>query len=77
MLLIPPTLLRDKPHSPYLSILNEGFRIGGVGKHRITNGTALGYGIYLAQDGMTSMGYAAGADRIFACRGEWFFLAIN
>ncbi|KAL1716561.1 hypothetical protein EV715DRAFT_275002 [Schizophyllum commune] len=50
------------------SILNEGFRIGGVGKHRITNGTALGYGIYLAQDGMTSMGYAAGADRIFACR---------
>ncbi|KAL1712312.1 hypothetical protein EV715DRAFT_278064 [Schizophyllum commune] len=50
------------------SILNEGFRIGGVGKHRITNGSLLGYGIYLAQDGMTSMGYAAGADRIFACR---------
>ncbi|KAL1698759.1 hypothetical protein EV121DRAFT_284575 [Schizophyllum commune] len=50
------------------SILNEGFRIGGVGKHRITNGSVLGYGIYLAQDGMTSMGYAAGADRIFACR---------
>ncbi|KAI4520785.1 ADP-ribosylation [Schizophyllum commune Loenen D] len=50
------------------SILNEGFRIGGVGKHRITNGSVLGYGIYLAQDGMTSMGYAAGADRMFACR---------
>ncbi|KAI5894927.1 ADP-ribosylation [Schizophyllum commune H4-8] len=50
------------------SILSEGFRIGGVGKHRVTNGTAMGYGIYLAQDGETSMDYALGADRIFACR---------
>ncbi|KAL1674934.1 hypothetical protein EV122DRAFT_293096 [Schizophyllum commune] len=36
----------------------------------ITNGSVLGYGIYLAQDGMTSMGYAAGADRIFLLLGR-------
>lgn len=37
------------------------------------NGTAMGYGIYLAQQAATSVGYTADAAsptcRIFACRG--------
>ncbi|KAF9073955.1 hypothetical protein BDP27DRAFT_1416651 [Rhodocollybia butyracea] len=50
------------------SILSNGFRIGGVKKHRIANGTAMGYGVYLAFDSMVSLQYAQGANRIFACR---------
>ncbi|KAJ3784464.1 ADP-ribosylation [Lentinula aff. detonsa] len=50
------------------SILNGGFRIGGVGSHRVVNGTMLGFGVYLAASAATSIGYAAGANRIFACR---------
>ncbi|KAK7464892.1 hypothetical protein VKT23_006101 [Stygiomarasmius scandens] len=50
------------------SILTGGFRIGGMNGHPVKNGAALGHGIYLAKDGMTSVGYAVGADRIFGCR---------
>ncbi|KAJ7207131.1 hypothetical protein GGX14DRAFT_456314 [Mycena pura] len=50
------------------SILSRGFRIGGVGGHPVLNGTAAGYGIYLAPDPQTSLYYAQGANRMFACR---------
>ncbi|KAF5357739.1 hypothetical protein D9757_011954 [Collybiopsis confluens] len=50
------------------SILDNGFRIGGVGGQRVVNGTALGYGVYLATQSATSVGYALGGNRIFACR---------
>ncbi|KAI0043689.1 hypothetical protein FA95DRAFT_1574951 [Auriscalpium vulgare] len=50
------------------SILKGGFRIGGMGGQAVVNGTALGYGIYLAGDAATSMGYTVGGNRMFACR---------
>ncbi|VDC00323.1 unnamed protein product [Peniophora sp. CBMAI 1063] len=50
------------------SILSSGFRIGGIGNHKVINGTAFGTGIYLATSAQTSMQYAPDADRIFACR---------
>ncbi|KAF7292775.1 PARP catalytic domain-containing protein [Mycena indigotica] len=50
------------------SILNGGFKIGGVGGHAHVNGHCEGYGVYLAQDFNLSLGHAAGATRIFACR---------
>ncbi|KAF9032673.1 ADP-ribosylation [Hymenopellis radicata] len=50
------------------SILNNGFRIGGLGGHGVVNGTALGYGVYLATDPNLSLQYARNASRIFACR---------
>ncbi|KAE9407487.1 ADP-ribosylation, partial [Gymnopus androsaceus JB14] len=50
------------------SILDNGFRIGGVGGQPVVNGTAMGYGVYLATHSATSVGYALGGDRIFACR---------
>ncbi|KAF9032668.1 ADP-ribosylation [Hymenopellis radicata] len=50
------------------SILNTGFRIGGVGGHAIVNGTGQGYGVYLATDPNLSLGHASSASRIFACR---------
>ncbi|KAG5643393.1 hypothetical protein DXG03_001008 [Asterophora parasitica] len=53
------------------SILNGGFRIGGVGDQRVVNGTAMGYGIYFATHAATSLGYAMGGNKIFACRGAW------
>jgi len=52
-------------------ILKGGFRIGGMNGHPVKNGAALGHGIYLAKDGMTSVGYAMDADRIFGCRGKY------
>jgi hypothetical protein len=51
------------------SILKGGFRIGGQNGHAVTNGTALGHGVYLAQSAATSIGYAMGSNRIFACKG--------
>lgn len=50
------------------SIIANGLRIGGIGGHRVTNGRAAGYGVYLGEESATSMGYAMGADRMFACR---------
>ncbi|KAF8885273.1 hypothetical protein CPB85DRAFT_1396815 [Mucidula mucida] len=50
------------------SILNNGFRIGGLGGHAIVNGAVLGYGVYLATDPNLSLSYARSASRIFACR---------
>ncbi|KAF8885277.1 hypothetical protein CPB85DRAFT_1337235 [Mucidula mucida] len=50
------------------SILNSGFRIGGMGGHAIVNGTLQGYGVYLAADPNLSLGHAPNATRIFACR---------
>lgn len=52
-------------------ILQGGFKIGGIGGHPISNGTSLGYGIYLGAAAATSLGYAAGGNRIFACRGTF------
>ncbi|KAJ7207041.1 hypothetical protein GGX14DRAFT_635855, partial [Mycena pura] len=49
-------------------ILSGGFRIGGVGGHRIVNGTGQGYGVYLAEDASLALGHSAGANRMFACR---------
>ncbi|KAF7291492.1 PARP catalytic domain-containing protein [Mycena kentingensis (nom. inval.)] len=50
------------------SILSGGFRIGGVGRHKIINGAALGHGIYLASNPAMSLGYCVGGNRMFACR---------
>lgn len=52
------------------SILSTGFRIGGIGSHKVINGTAFGTGVYLAATATTSMQYAPDADRMFACRGR-------
>jgi hypothetical protein len=61
------------PQSFY-RILQGGFKIGGVGGHPVLNGTACGYGIYLAAAASTSLGYAMGGNRIFACRGTFRYL---
>lgn len=54
-------------------ILQGGFKIGGVGGHPMTNGAAMGYGIYLGAAAATSLGYAMGGNKIFACRGTFRF----
>ncbi|KAF9064949.1 hypothetical protein BDP27DRAFT_1425240 [Rhodocollybia butyracea] len=41
------------------SILETGFRIGGVGGHAVVNGTGEGYGVYLAKDALLSFGRQA------------------
>ncbi|KIY52894.1 hypothetical protein FISHEDRAFT_69357 [Fistulina hepatica ATCC 64428] len=50
------------------SILADGFRIGGVAGHGITNGVARGYGVYLAAQIQVSLTYSQGDNRLFACR---------
>ncbi|KAE9397523.1 hypothetical protein BT96DRAFT_921484 [Gymnopus androsaceus JB14] len=50
------------------SILETGFRIGGIGGHAVVNGTCEGYGMYTTTQANISFGHALGADRIFACR---------
>ncbi|KAG6840480.1 hypothetical protein C0991_006464 [Blastosporella zonata] len=61
-------LFHGTPATNIDSILKGGFRIGGVGGHPLSHGAALGCGIYLAADAATSIGYAAGGNKIFACR---------
>ncbi|KAI0063316.1 hypothetical protein BV25DRAFT_1915237 [Artomyces pyxidatus] len=46
------------------SILKGGFRIGGTDGHPTVNGTALGIGIYLAADAITSLAYSQGSNRM-------------
>ena len=57
------------PSKKISRILQGGFKIGGVDGHPISHGAALGYGIYLGAAAATSLGYATGGNRIFACRG--------
>ncbi|KDR78746.1 hypothetical protein GALMADRAFT_244289 [Galerina marginata CBS 339.88] len=61
-------LFHGTPAANIDSILQSGFRIGGVDGHPISHGTASGYGIYLAAAAATSLGYAMGGNKIFACR---------
>ncbi|KAG6847340.1 hypothetical protein H0H93_008748, partial [Arthromyces matolae] len=50
------------------SILQGGFRIGGVNGQHVVNGAAMGCGIYLAADATTSFSYTMGDNKMFACR---------
>ncbi|EJD46214.1 ADP-ribosylation [Auricularia subglabra TFB-10046 SS5] len=49
-------------------ILDGGFKIGGLKGHGVAHGTALGFGIYLAEHPSTAVGYTMGSNKLFACR---------
>ena len=41
----------------------------------MSNGAAAGHGIYLAPAAATSLGYALGGNKIFACRGMFRYFS--
>ena len=49
--------------------MTQGFLIGGVGNHRVVNGTAYGKGVYTATGPGTPMGYARNTKAVILARG--------
>ena len=50
------------------NIVRNGFKIGGVNGHRVTNGQHYGQGIYTDKDGLASPGYCCNSFCLVACK---------